>query len=259
MTEIYKFRKMEHLLGEEFKELERQSLYFARPRELNDPLESHLDFMWDGDAIIWANLFRHYINCLSRAWWLVHFAGSLVYLRPEDVPWLVDRVALPPSVGGKRLDKVCNEVFAGAGLDTFSGMLADRTGVVTRDELQTILRHIHHWAVNALFDEFPDQISLTQNPNEESDPGPVHVPLPELLNYRQTRARLRPEYWDIEIDYLNRQMSQLSEGIDLRYRLNHPQGHNAEFLMYDFTKSYVIHSKPVSIPDLEYRLFRTRV
>ena len=66
MTELYRFRSIEYLL-EEYNELENQSIYFASPEELNDPLEGFRNIFWQGDQIVWCNFFKQYIYCLFRS------------------------------------------------------------------------------------------------------------------------------------------------------------------------------------------------
>ncbi len=65
MTEYYKFRSMDSLLGEK-NELETQTIYFASADELNDPLEGVRDIVWYGDKIVWKNLFKHYAISLHE-------------------------------------------------------------------------------------------------------------------------------------------------------------------------------------------------
>ena len=48
MTEFYKFRTIEKLLDPSFQELERQTVFFASPDELNDPMEGFQDLVWTG-------------------------------------------------------------------------------------------------------------------------------------------------------------------------------------------------------------------
>ena len=48
MAEFYRFRSMKYLLGEEYQELENQAIYFASPKELNDPMEGFRDIVWIG-------------------------------------------------------------------------------------------------------------------------------------------------------------------------------------------------------------------
>src|ERR1035441_10982817 len=63
---FYRFRPTDALL-DRFQELERQEIYFASPKELNDPLEGFKDLVWSGDRILWKNLLRHYLLCLTHA------------------------------------------------------------------------------------------------------------------------------------------------------------------------------------------------
>ena len=71
MAELYRFRRIKYLLWK-YKELENQSIYFASPEELNDPLEGFRNNFWQGDQIVWRNFFKQYIYCLLR---------SFIYLR----------------------------------------------------------------------------------------------------------------------------------------------------------------------------------
>ena len=57
---------MDYLLGAEYEELETQTIYFARPDELNDPVEGVRDILWSGDKIVWTNLFKHYAISLHE-------------------------------------------------------------------------------------------------------------------------------------------------------------------------------------------------
>ena len=61
--EIYRFRSVDALLGPN-KELYRQTIYLARPDELNDPAEDNVNVVWHGDDIIWDNLIKFYLRSL---------------------------------------------------------------------------------------------------------------------------------------------------------------------------------------------------
>ena len=52
MTNFYRFRSVEQLLGE-YSELERQTIFFASLEDLNDPMEGFRDIVWHGDSILW--------------------------------------------------------------------------------------------------------------------------------------------------------------------------------------------------------------
>lgn len=59
---FYRFRTLKHIF--EYKELENQEIYFASPEEFNDPMECYINLVFNGDEIVWHNLFKHYLMCL---------------------------------------------------------------------------------------------------------------------------------------------------------------------------------------------------
>ncbi len=72
MEEIYRFRNLKALLQGDpkqgyFDELEKQSIYFALPEELNDPVEGLRNIHWTGDRVVWENLVRNYSLTLTNS------------------------------------------------------------------------------------------------------------------------------------------------------------------------------------------------
>jgi hypothetical protein len=77
---MFRFRSASALLDDcpgsgGFQELENQTIYFASPESLNDPMEGITDPFWDGDEVLWESLFRHYALSLISylASWLMTF------------------------------------------------------------------------------------------------------------------------------------------------------------------------------------------
>src|ERR1700691_3854345 len=97
MPEFYRFRDVNTLLGDR-QELEKQSIFFASPKQLNDPQEGFRDIFWHGDHIIWNNLFRHYLICLTHAY--LH-----IVRHRDSIPLSFD--ALPVRTDGKQF--ICPE------------------------------------------------------------------------------------------------------------------------------------------------------
>ena len=60
---FYRFRKTQNIF--DFKELENQEIYFASNEELNDPIEGFKNLVFNGDKIVWRNLFKHYLLCFE--------------------------------------------------------------------------------------------------------------------------------------------------------------------------------------------------
>lgn len=61
--EVYRFRSVDALIGPH-KELSRQTIYLARPDELNDLAEDTVNVVWRGDDVLWANLITYYWRSL---------------------------------------------------------------------------------------------------------------------------------------------------------------------------------------------------
>lgn len=96
MAEFYRFRSIDALLGKH-RELEEQTIYFASPEELNDPMEGLRDIVWNGDKIIWTNFFKHYIFCLNRCYLPLKITPNPGKLDVGDIPILErwDQIATP--------------------------------------------------------------------------------------------------------------------------------------------------------------------
>ncbi len=63
---LYRFRSGRRLVGTSTEpgELENLQIYFASSTELNDPLEGHKEYFWQGDEVLWWNFLSHYVRCL---------------------------------------------------------------------------------------------------------------------------------------------------------------------------------------------------
>ena len=94
---LYRFRSMEYLLGDEYQELEKQTIYFASPDELNDPMEGFRDIVWRGDKIVWTNLFKHYVFCMHESYFLLRKTRDSRKLSVGDIPILGrwDEIPIP--------------------------------------------------------------------------------------------------------------------------------------------------------------------
>lgn len=64
---LYRFRSIDGLLGDKYQELKNQSIFFAPPHLLNDPAEGFRHIHFEGDSVLWGNLFKHYLSCLVNS------------------------------------------------------------------------------------------------------------------------------------------------------------------------------------------------
>ena len=93
---VYRFRSMDCLL-DKYQELEKQTIYFASPDQLNDPMEGLRDIVWRGDKIVWTNFFKHFIYCLLISYLRLEKAGASEELGVDDIPILGrwDQISTP--------------------------------------------------------------------------------------------------------------------------------------------------------------------
>lgn len=145
-SHLYRFRSTDRLLGDSA-ELQEQTIYFARPAELNDPVEGLRDVFWQGDEIIWRNLFRHYLLCLDRACSLLSICG-------EDHPF--DWNAIPvvafeqPALTAPQ-SQIIESFLADNVVHSYLQSLAERTTPIRRDELAAHFRALHLFAVCTVY------------------------------------------------------------------------------------------------------------
>ncbi|MDO9404729.1 MAG: hypothetical protein Q7T87_11925 [Polaromonas sp.] len=139
----FRLRSVESLLGV-YKELETQTIYFASPEELNDPMEGFKDLFWLGDEILWTNLFKHYLRCVSVTFTLILLLGK------EPVAWATIPVEEPNHANGPGADeldeKIFAEFFAQPSIAEFIKALARSGHPIRRDELSSYIRLMHPFA-----------------------------------------------------------------------------------------------------------------
>ena len=152
MPEIYRFRTLDRLLGlrsnaDEEPELETQTIYFANPEQLNDPMESFRDFVWRGDAIIWINLFRHYIYCLDRMYIWCKIVGGTETWGVGDIPIFACPYAYLSDQDAALMNDIYETVLDSCQLERLANILENRAQSVRREELLFYLRHVHGVAI----------------------------------------------------------------------------------------------------------------
>ncbi|HET6912002.1 MAG TPA: DUF2971 domain-containing protein [Rhodanobacteraceae bacterium] len=152
MSEYYRFRSVDALLGEHA-ELQRQSIYFASPEELNDPMEGLADFYWKGDAVAWRNLIRHFFTCLIHAVTQYEIVREEQKITWDHLPWR-NTSELPPIPLTQKTKELAGRFLATEELAQLVEYLVERDVGVTEEELHTHLRCIHGLAVIAIRADF---------------------------------------------------------------------------------------------------------
>lgn len=146
MNFFYRFRSINALIGDR-KELEKQEIYFARPDELNDPMEGFKDIVWHGDEIVWKNFFKNYLISLQ-------LAMTIAYLTDDDYaetdfPIVVHATnsTLPTPKVREVHRNICRLFFEDDDAAALPAFLASQDRPIRREELGFYLRIIHGRAI----------------------------------------------------------------------------------------------------------------
>ncbi|WP_338774923.1 DUF2971 domain-containing protein [Aeromonas veronii] len=163
---LYRFRRIDNLIGE-YQELERQSIFFAPPELLNDPMEGLMDICFDGDDVLWRNLFKHYLLCL--------FSFSLDYYcfgesgeRKSSIEVFAIESDIP-NEGKIYWHKLLRAFFADVSIQSILEKIVKYRKNVGQTELSYYLSIIHPIAINYILNEFKDMGIVSSNPFHNVD------------------------------------------------------------------------------------------
>ena len=149
-SHFYRFRSLRHILSE-YQELEKQEIYFAILAELNDPMEGFTDIFWQGDEIVWENLFRHYVVCLERACGLLALVGENGHFNWDYIPIIhFNDPSLTPQHKALH-NEILQILFSDGNVRSFIAELTAREKPIRRSELRAHLQIFHLLALSAIY------------------------------------------------------------------------------------------------------------
>lgn len=247
--DFYRFRPMDKLLGD-FRELENQSIFFASPEQLNDPMEGYRDFFWSGDHVVWRNLFRHYLRCLEHAYIMAMVAGEGTELKLslDDWPLLAGRDDFPTDEYRKRFHEIEARFFGNERINCLLEGIVSVSRPIRRNELLFYLKYAHLVALESIHDINVDR-GLAKGVT-----GGIDEPRPEPpfvdINYFQALSNIPDD--DTELDAL----FHLCSLVDIQLRLLRkvtnelgPTRDNQEFVVIDFPEKYLKGIERLVFPD----------
>lgn len=161
--QFYRFRKLENLFN--YEELEKQTIYFAPPEDLNDPMEGFKNIFWKGDEIVWKNLFKHYLLCFEHVFSLYILCGEEYRCITEaDIPVYKSYDDFPTKIYKELFDKIFADFY-----DICKDLIkriSKKTSPVRRDELYSYLINVHFVALNIIKKNY-EQKSLIPKQRKE--------------------------------------------------------------------------------------------
>ncbi|MFK4015027.1 DUF2971 domain-containing protein [Cobetia marina] len=141
--ELYRFRRVDNLLGG-FDELESQTIFFSSREYLNDPMEGHRKIYWEGDSILWENLFINYLLSFERllSVWVV--SGEEREIVVESYLPISGGIDDLPTVEYQNLfNKIVTKLKGYESCSKLIDTLGKRLDPVSENELFWILKSLH--------------------------------------------------------------------------------------------------------------------
>lgn len=152
---FYRFRTLDRLLGKKNedgtrkgpdegpRELYDLKIFFASPAQLNDPLEGYKEIFWEGDEIVWENLFGAYLKSLLNTFLEYYVCGESESI-DDKVNARTDRTILTDQ-GRSIVEKIRDEIFGHEFFRQIMACLCGQRRRVYRLELLTHFRNLHPW------------------------------------------------------------------------------------------------------------------
>lgn len=242
MPEVYRFRDIDKLLGEEYSELERQTIYFASPDQLNDPMEGVQDIVWRGDKIVWTNLFKHYVFCLNSFLLSFRVLGNYGDLEAGYIPIMGRRDEPPASQMAELFNTVWNKIYEELGLSLLIENLERREREVRSSELQHYLYSSHFPMIARIQEAHVDYRIVPEEERLECQ----NLPLNALLegDYFELLHKLESEHENFS-ENIFLHLQQITRGQRLRHKYNLRKTRadkfeqNKQMILFDFTETYI--------------------
>ncbi len=156
IDKFYRFRPVKRLLGDDG-ELSNQEIYFAHPKQFNDPMEGYKDILWSGDKIIWKNLFRHYLYCLLNLATLTIISEEEYHVTVDDMRVLGSIEDFPTEQMKEVFATMLGSFFRSNSIQTLITKISERKTPVRKDELELYLSSIHLFALKNVIDLLIDE------------------------------------------------------------------------------------------------------
>ncbi|UPG92698.1 hypothetical protein [Luteibacter aegosomatissinici] len=244
MSSYYRFRPIDRLLGKS-RELETQTIYFAGPDELNDPMEGRADVMFRGDDIVWENLFRHFVACLT--WAVVASAsGEDRPIRVVDMP-IEDPLDSKVESVVRAIEELADRLVATPEIQMLVAHLANRGSPASESELRFYLKQLHPaWTV-AILDALPGHplggnVSVATPPDVLAVVRATDETLAGMAGKSDVESRLEAMFQAAEVRAQQR-------NVHLWAKTDRPAGPNHRFVYLDFVDHYLTGLRRLLHPD----------
>jgi hypothetical protein len=262
---FYRIRSLRSLLGPDdgendgFNELRKQTIFFAAPSDLNDPMEGLKDIFWRGDKIAWENLLKHYLMCLEMVTTICIISGDAYSVDQSQIPIFLTKEDFPTPKVLELHKAIVERFFAEEFVADYADGLASRTNPIRVDELSLHLNMLHGRALRAIHDIYTANNLMQRWPDAAFNNTPPATALYEHLN------RLEQEHPDIPdgVEVFMAAQEHIMDQIKAIGRLRIPNGsilhENQLFLVTEFPRAYLNRLQDLLYPDWYTACFSKQV
>ena len=251
MEEFFRFRSINGLLGE-YQELEKQTIYFASPEELNDPMEGFRDIVWSGDKIVWTNFFKHYVFYLHRSFDLFRIAGDSVELDADRIFISAHRDKPLTSREQDLFNTIWDRFSNLPNMQEFIEALANTKRKIRYREIVHYLQGIHSILLDEILKSHIDHGIMPETEAfQPIDETVVIASVENLLNFTELTEAVENEK---QLEDIFQIIETRYDNILFMYQYNNRKiftgmsGKNNLLLQFDFPKIYLENLKDLTFP-----------
>ncbi|WP_294961372.1 DUF2971 domain-containing protein [Sulfurimonas sp.] len=243
--EFYRIRSLESLIGKH-KELDNQEIFFQTPEKLNDPMEGFIEFVFNGDKIVWKNFFKHYIICFE---WI--FQNYIIYgengiqLGVEYIPIFKTFEELESPEYKQLISKITESFFENSG--ELVNEISQITTDISKDELLRYLYFSHNVLLEIVQRTYEDQELM---PRRKQITKIDINNIKNISKYINAIEKLREEYGHEKVNILHQDSVAWYEKMMLELNCNTVMGKetpNKNFIL-NFNSHYLEALKKLTYP-----------
>ncbi len=257
MKRFYRFRSLNNLIGENYNELEKQTIYFASPKQLNDPMEGFKNLVFNGDCIVYKNLFKHYLMCLERVSSLYIIAGEKHHkITSDNIPIFNSFDDFPTPMYKELFEKISKEFFDILG--DFIDTIATRTTPIKRDELSSYFDTIHFITLEIIYRNFEEKKFIPKREKIDNIDLKVVNKIKESIKLMEKLLKEKDGIKKFEaLIFIQKQMHDelaLINNAQNKFVINFP---NKNFVLIDFVNIYLESLERLMYPNWYTACFMT--
>ncbi|PHR58200.1 MAG: DUF2971 domain-containing protein [Arcobacter sp.] len=234
----YRFRSIDRLLGKD-NELEEQTIFFASPEELNDPMEGFRNIFFSGDTIVWKNLFRHYLLCLEQVSQLLIISGEEHYtILDKDIPVFKTYNDFETKEYEQLFENISTEFFEIC--QEFIEKVSTRTTAISSNELNMYLSSVHHIAIEIIEENFVKKNFIPERATPYSFDTGIMEQTTKMID--AVEKMILENDHDDKIEEIFRIQKMITDDIKLTRNINQNfifDFPNRNFVLIDFVEKYI--------------------